>query len=243
MKKRHSIRKCILTLFAVLLCMAAVVCTFYGIKGYRLYRDTVAQASIAERVEETRAKEHFTGYSDLPEFYINAVISVEDHRFRSHPGIDLIAICRATWTDLKAGAYVEGGSTITQQLAKNLLFTQEKTVERKAAEVFAAFALEAEYSKEEIFELYANTVYFGSGYYGIEDAAEGYFGKEPSELNDYEAAMLAGIPNAPSVYSPDVNPTLTSQRVGQVLDSMVKNGFLGRDEADKIKGMGRNLNK
>ncbi|BFK90466.1 transglycosylase domain-containing protein [Blautia producta] len=121
----------------------------------------MTEKPINERVEEIRGVEGFTSYSELPQFYIDATISVEDHRFAKHCGIDLIAIGRAAWTDIRAISFVEGGSTITQQLAKNMLFTQDKKIERKAAEVFAALDMESKYTKEEIFELYANTVYFG----------------------------------------------------------------------------------
>lgn len=235
MKKRHSIRKMIGVFAAALLCITAAVSIFYGVKGYKMYRNALSQKSMEERVKEIRDKEHFTRYSDLPEFYINAVISVEDHRFRSHPGIDPIALCRAAWTDIKAMSFKEGGSTITQQLAKNLLFTRKKTIERKAAEVFAVFDMEARYSKEEIFEMYVNISSFGSGYDGIYEASMGYFGKLPSELTDYEAAMMAGVPNAPSEYSPDASIELASQRVGQVLGSMVKNKLLTQEQADRIQ--------
>ena len=153
-----------------------------------------------------------------------------------HPGIDPIAICRALWTDLKSMSFEEGGSTITQQIAKNLFFTQEKLVERKVAEIFVVFAMEHEYSKEELFELYVNTAYFGSGYYGIYAAAMGYFDKLPSELTRYEAAMLAGVPNAPSAYSPDVSEELAEQRTVQVLSSMVKHELITQEEADGIAG-------
>ena len=160
---------------------------------------------------------------------------MEDHRFAKHCGIDLIAIGRAAWTDIRAMSFVEGGSTITQQLAKNMLFTQDKKIERKAAEVFAALDMEAKYTKEEIFELYVNTVYFGSGYYGIYQASMGYFGKEPLELSDYECAMLAGIPNAPSAYSPDVGNELAEKRVKQVLNSMVRQKIITQENADRIE--------
>lgn len=116
-----------------------------------------------------------------------------------------------------------------------MLFTQEKKLERKAAEVFAALELESQYTKEEIFELYANTVYFGNGCYGIRQATVGYFGKEPSELSDYECAILAGLPNAPSVYSLDENKELALQRVEQVLRSMVKNKIITQEAVDSIK--------
>lgn len=234
MKKRHRIRNRILCFLMIMFCIGTVVSIYFAIKGYRMYRDAISEISIEEMVETVRNKEHFIHYSDLSDFYIDAVISVEDHRFEKHHGIDLIAIGRAMWTDIKAMSWVEGGSTITQQVAKNLLFTEEKKIERKVAECFAAFALESKYSKNEIFELYVNTAYFGSGYYGIYDAAMGYFHKLPSELSDYEAAMLAGLPNAPSVYSPDTNMNLAVKRVSQVLQSMVRNGILTQEEADTI---------
>lgn len=191
---------------------------------------------MAERVEEVRNSEHYTAYSELPQFYIDATLAVEDHRFQWHFGVDPIAVCRALWTDIKAGSFVEGGSTITQQLAKNLLFTQEKKVERKIAEMIAALRMEIKYTKQDIFELYVNTAYFGSGHYGIYQASMGYFGKEPSELTDYEAAMLAGILNAPSAYSPDKHRDLAQQRTDQVLNKMVKYRIITREEADAVKG-------
>jgi membrane peptidoglycan carboxypeptidase len=236
MKKRHPVRKFILTVFALLTCVVLVVGIYFGARGYKMYQEAMSQTSIGEMVDAVRGEEHFTRYDDLPEFYINAVISVEDHRFMEHPGIDPIAICRALWTDLKSMSFEEGGSTITQQIAKNLFFTQEKLVERKVAEIFVVFAMEHEYSKEELFELYVNTAYFGSGYYGIYAAAMGYFDKLPSELTRYEAAMLAGVPNAPSAYSPDVSEELAEQRTVQVLSSMVKHELITQEEADGIAG-------
>lgn len=236
MKKRHPVRKFILTVFALLTCVVLVVGIYFGARGYKMYQEAMSQTSIEEMVDTVRGEEHFTRYDDLPEFYINAVISVEDHRFMEHPGIDPIAICRALWTDLKSMSFEEGGITITQQIAKNLFFTQEKLVERKVAEIFVVFAMEHEYSKEELFELYVNTAYFGSGYYGIYAAAMGYFDKLPSELTRYEAAMLAGVPNAPSAYSPDVSEELAEQRTVQVLSSMVKHELITQEEADGIAG-------
>lgn len=240
MKKGRLIPKLMGILILVLVSAALTAGAFLGAKGYGMYRDCVEQASIEERVEEIRGNKHFTEYSELPEFYVKAVLSVEDRRFMAHCGIDPMAVCRALWIDLKEWSFEEGGSTLTQQLAKNLLFTQEKTLERKAAEVFAAFAIESKYSKEEIFELYVNTIYFGSGYYGIYDASMGYFGKEPSQLADYEAAVLAGVPNAPSAYSPDVDSGLAAQRTDQVLRSMVRNHFLTQKKMDELK-MYRNI--
>lgn len=234
-KNHHPVRKMFLSLLAVLLCILFAVCVFFSVKGYQMYNEAVTEKSVSERVEEIRGRENFTPYSELPQFYIDATISVEDHRFREHFGIDLIAIGRATWIDIKERSFVQGGSTITQQLAKNIFFTQEKTLERKVAEVFAALELEADYTKEEIFELYVNTSCFGNGYYGVREAAAGYFGKVPSELSEYECAMLAGIPNAPSAYSPDGDNKLTVWRTGIVLDSMVRNEMITQEDADRIE--------
>lgn len=231
----HLIRNFTAALFILFLGVAAFAISFLGVRGYRLYHDAMAVMSIEEKVENIREQEHFTRYCELPEFYIDALISVEDHRFREHPGIDPIAICRALKTDLQTGSFREGGSTLTQQLAKNLFFSQAKTLERKIAESIAAIVLERKYSKNEILELYANTTYFGSGYYGIYAAAMGYFHKTPGELTDYESALLAGIPNAPSAYSPNVNGELASQRVGQVLRSMVRNELITQEEAVQIQ--------
>lgn len=239
-KRKHPVRKFFMSLLALLLCMLFAVCAFYGAQGFQMYQEAIEEKPISGRVEVIRSMEGFTPYSELPECYIDATISVEDHRFETHVGIDPIAIARAAWADIRAMSFVEGGSTITQQLVKNLLFTQDKKIERKAAEVFAALEMEKEYTKEEIFELYANTVYFGSGYYGIGQASRGYFEKAPSELSDYECVMLAGIPNAPLIYSPDSNAELAEQRMSHVLDSMVRNHIITQEEAEQIKS-GNNI--
>ena len=114
---------------------------------------------------------------------------------------------------------------MTQQLAKNMYFTQEKELQRKVAEVFVAFDLEQNYSKNEILELYVNTIYYGNGYYCVKDASEGYFGKAPNDMTDYESTLLAGIPNAPSKYAPTVSPELAQKRQEQVLARLVKCGY------------------
>lgn len=204
--------------------------------GYNMYKEAIQEMPIQEKVEEIRQKENYTKLSELPQIYINAVISVEDHRFYEHNGIDVIAIGRAIINDIKAMSFVEGGSTITQQIAKNEYFTQEKKITRKVAEVFVAFELEKQYTKNEILELYINTIYFGNGYYNIKDAAKGYFGKSITNLSDSECIMLTGIPNAPSVYAPTQNPELTKQRQKQVAEKMVKYGYLTEEEKDKILG-------
>ena len=202
--------------------------------GYTMYKEAIEKEPLEEKVTEIRGKESYTEFSELPQMYVNAVISVEDKRFFKHGGIDIIAIGRAAINDIKAMSYVEGGSTITQQLEKNMYFTQEKIMERKIAEVFMAWKIEANYSKEDIFELYVNSIYFGNGYYTVKEACKGYFNKDISEMTDYECIMLAGIPNAPSVYAPTVNPELAKQRQKQVMDKMIENGYLTEEEAEEI---------
>ena len=203
-----------------------------GVQGWRLYRATAAQKPIAGLYDEISSRPGFASCDQLPQTYIDAVISVEDSRFERHHGIDPAAIVRALWADLRTRSLAEGGSTLTQQLAKNELFTQDKHLARKAAEMLAAFDLEKAYSKQQIFEMYANTIYFGNGCYGITQAAEGYFGKEPAQLTDAEAVFLAGLPNAPSLYAS--SPELALKRTQTVLKRMVKCRVLTQMQADAI---------
>ena len=203
-------------------------------KGYSMYKEAIEKSTIEEKIEEIQNKESYTKFSELPDMYVKAVISVEDKRFYEHGGIDVIAIGRAFINDIKTMSYAEGGSTITQQLAKNMYFTQEKRIDRKIAEVFVAFDIERQYSKEEIFELYVNSIYFGDGYYTVKEACKGYFNKEVDEMTNGECILLAGIPNAPSVYAPTVNPELAKQRQKQVIEKMIDNNLLTQEEADEI---------
>ncbi len=203
-------------------------------KGYDMYKEAIQETPLEEKVEEIKSKANYTKISELPQMYLDAVISVEDHRFYKHSGIDVIAIGRALINDIKAMDFVEGGSTITQQIAKNEYFTQEKKITRKIAEVFMAYEIEKNYLKDEILELYINTIYFGNGYYNIKDACEGYFGKSPNEMTEGECIMLAGIPNAPSVYNPKENPKLAKERQKQVADKMVEYGYLSKEKEDEI---------
>lgn len=202
--------------------------------GYEMYDEAIKNLSIDDMANEVRTKENYTSLEEMPEIYKEAVIAVEDHRFYSHNGIDIFAITRALINDIKAQSFVEGGSTITQQLAKNTYFTQEKKIERKIAELFMAFKLESELTKNEILELYLNTSYFGEGCYTVSEASDMYFDKEPEEMDEYESTLLAGIPNAPSVYAPTRNPDLAKQRQRQVLDKMVEHGKISTENANEI---------
>lgn len=223
-----------LKVLLVLFLIGLSICLVFVGSGYKMYKTAIDGMSLEDKVAEVKSKENYTTIEKMPQMYINAVVSVEDHRFYDHGGIDIIAIGRAFINDIKAMSFVEGGSTITQQLAKNMYFTQEKIISRKVAEVFMAFDIEEKYDKDEILELYLNTSYFGDGYYTVKEASRGYFGKEPEDMTDSECIMLAGIPNAPSVYSPTENPNLAKERQRQVANSMVKNGYLTEEQAEEI---------
>lgn len=230
--------KFIFKLIATVMVIAfiAVICFggYLGVVGYKEYKKAVEECPIEVRINELTSMENYVKINELPKIYVNAVIAVEDHNFYDHGAISIVSTVRAIFINLKDREYTEGGSTITQQVAKNLYFTQEKKLKRKAAEMFMAIELEKRYNKDEIFEFYINNIYYGSGYYNIYDAAMGYYGVTPDKLSDFQATQLAGVPNAPSVYSPDNNTPLTAQRQQKVLDSMVKYGYLDKVDADKI---------
>ena len=227
--------KKLLKRIVVLLLVIVFVCfTVLTGRGYLMYRDALQQQGLSDRVAEIQSNPNYTPISDLPEMYLDAVVAVEDHRFTQHFGIDLISIGLATWNNLTSWSLQEGGSTITQQLAKNLYFTQEKSFIRKIAEMFMAFNLERAYEKGEILELYVNSIYFGNGYYCVRNASLGYFGKEPISMSDYECTLLACIPNAPSVYSLAANPELAQQRQQFVIRQMVRYGYISETEGEAI---------
>jgi penicillin-binding protein 1A len=166
----------------------------------------------------------------LPAYLPQAVIAIEDRRFRSHFGLDPIGLTRAMVVNAQAGRFVQGGSTLTQQLAKNLFLTADRTISRKIQELILAVWLEATYSKDEILELYLNRVYLGAGAYGVDAAARRYFGKSASEVTLAEAATLAGLLRAPSRWAPTRNPEGAEARAATVLQAMVESNFITPEE-------------
>ncbi len=225
------VKRILIILLLILILVTGIVL----LNGYHLYQSVLSETSLSDKIKEIKEDEDYVSLSDVPDYYKNAIIAVEDHRYYNHGPIDIIAIGRAVVSNIQAGSFNEGGSTITQQVAKNLYFiTEDDVISRKIAEIFMAFDLENHYSKDDILEFYMNTIYFGEGYYGIKEAAAGYYNKEPKDLTLYEATMLAGVPNAPSVYAPTVNPDLAKSRQGKVIRSMVEYGYLSQEEADKI---------
>lgn len=191
--------------------------------------------ALKSAVEAKLDKRNYVRLKDIPLTLQQAVVATEDHRFYNHFGFDLEGILRATLVNMQAGGYSEGASTITQQLIKNLFLSQDKTVARKAEEFILAVDMELRYSKEEILEMYLNSIYFGSGAYGIGPAAKIYFGKPPANLSLPEASLLAGIPNAPSLNSPYVNFQAAKQRQAVVLGAMVKYNYLGPQSAEEAR--------
>ena len=218
----------------ILLVLVIILFSIFFLIGYTTYSKALDEKPLVERVEEVTDMEHFVKFNDMSDYYRNAVIAIEDHRYYEHGPIEFRSIARALFNNIRAWDFVEGGSTITQQIAKNIILSQEKTLSRKLAEVIAAFDLEKNYSKNEIFELYVNTANFGNGYIGIYEASMGYYNKEPKDLDLNEASMLAGVPNAPSVYAPNINPTLAKQRQTQVINAMVQYGYISNEQALEV---------
>ena len=224
------IKKLVLFILIAILIVGIVV----GLQGYKMYDTALKETPLSTKIEKIKSDENYVTIDKLPKDYLNAVVSVEDRRFYKHGAIDLISIGRAIVTNIKECDLVEGGSTITQQLAKNIYFTQKQVITRKVAEIFMASTLENNYSKDEILELYVNTSYFGDGYYGIREASLGYFQKEPAQMTLDECTLIAGIPNAPSVYAPTKNPDLARKRQKHVLYTMVENKYMDQATADRL---------
>ena len=197
----------------------------------RLSRFLFIRRAVNARVQ----RDDYVPLSEIPDSLQQAVVAVEDNRFYSHHGFDPTGIARAALVNIQYGQIEEGASTITQQLVKNLFLSHERSWGRKGEELLLALDSEANYSKDEILELYLNTIYYGSNFYGIGPASQGYFGKKPADLILPESAMLAGLPNAPSLYSPYVDFIAAKKRQMVVLDAMAKNGYIDEQMAEDAK--------
>ena len=224
------IKRVLLLLVIILLVVAGVQIK----SGYDKYKTALDEKPLETVIAELQGKENYTKYDDIPKIYFDALIAVEDRRFYKHNGFDIIGTSRAIYNDFKARKWIEGGSTIAQQLAKNMYFPDDRTLQRKIAEIFMALKIEREYEKEDVLEFYVNGIYYGSGYYCIYDASMGYFDKKPSDMNEYECTLLVGIPNAPSMYSLKVNPVLAHKRQDKVLECMVELDYITQEKAEEI---------
>ncbi len=230
------IKKALKTLLVLVLIIAVVSGSLLLIEGYQLYRFSVGEVELSQKIQEIQSNANYTSLDNISQDFLNALISIEDRRFYEHHGINPVSIGRAIIINLKNWSFKEGGSTITQQLAKNMYYTQEKKLARKVAELLVAFQLEHNCSKDTILELYVNIVYFGDGYYGIKAASEGYFHVSPAELTFDQATLLAGLPNAPSAYALKKHMDKALIRQKQVIRSMVVNGYITEEEAVAVIG-------
>lgn len=227
-------KKLIKRLISLIIVLALCILGYYASLGYVVYNNATREKSIDERITEIKNRENYTALAEIPKIYKDAVIAVEDSRFYEHSGVDFVSLVRALVVNVKNSDLVQGGSTITQQFAKNLLFSHEQNLSRKAAEFFATYYIEKHYEKDEILELYLNAIYYGDGYYSIYDASMGYFNVAPIDMSDYQATLLAGVPNAPSVYAPSKNLELAQKRQDKVIERMVEAKLLTNEEKNLI---------
>ena len=197
----------------------------------RIHRIFTFREKVEAALHQRVPRDKWVKSESIPDNVKRALVAIEDKRYYKHGAIDVLGVTRAFYVNSVAGETVEGGSTITQQLVKNLFLSSKRTMSRKAEEAILAVEMEHYYSKDEILEIYVNTSYFGAGYYGIGPATKGYYDKTPEKLNLNEIAFLAGVPNAPSVYNPYEHYELALQRRNIVLRKMVYNGDITQEEA------------
>lgn len=186
-----------------------------------------------ESLEAKVDRKQFVSSNDIPDMMKKAIVATEDRHFYDHGALDLVSVTRALVTNYMAGQTLEGGSTIAQQTVKNIFLSHDRTLSRKIEELVLAVRLEKNYTKDEILELYLNTIYFGHGAYGIKDAARIYFGKDVKDLNVSQCAMLAGLPQAPSVYDPITHPEEGIRRMAVVLTLMAQQEYISSEDAVK----------
>ncbi len=203
--------------------------------GYHGYKQAIKKQPLEEYVSLIQQQPQYVSYEEVSSYFLNAVVAIEDHRFYEHMGIDVFAIMRSTLTNLIAQDIVGGGSTITQQLAKNMYFDQSQSFTRKISEAFVSNDLEQTYTKEEILALYINVIYFGDQHYGIQEASLGYFNVLPSELNLFQASLLAGLPQAPSAYALSYNYEAAIRRQQDVLKAMLEHGYITQEQYEDTK--------
>ncbi|GAB1779878.1 transglycosylase domain-containing protein [Priestia megaterium] len=229
---KGSIRKKLIGRFFILL-LCTLLLTSCSAENYiqGVILDKVNVADIQD-LPPTEDKKVAT-LKELPDYLKMAFVITEDKRFYEHKGVDPKGILRALYRDVLEGSKSEGASTITQQLARNVFLSNEKTLNRKTKEIAYALELERKYSKDQILEMYLNHIYFGSGAYGIQAAAQEYFGKEAKDLTIAESALLAGLPKAPSKYSPRNNIELAKERRSIVLSLMEENHIISKQEEEE----------
>ena len=215
-------KKLFLNIIKFIMVFLIIISTMFIGVGCGVYKSIIDETSIESKIEEVKENSNYTELDNIYKTFLDAIVAIEDHRFYKHGAIDLVSIARALITNLENGQILEGGSTITQQVAKNIFLTNEQSFDRKIKEICIAQKLENKYTKEEILELYVNVIYFGDGYIGIKEACNGYFNKEPNEVSDNEATLLAGLPQAPSLYALNNNYDYAVERQKQVIEALEK---------------------
>ena len=226
---KHIKRLFVISMFIITLMIGSV-----AIKGYVNYNYILDEIGLEKTIDRIVMNDDFVSIENVSDTLVDAVVSTEDKRFYEHNGIDMLSIGRAIIIDIRHLEYKTGGSTITQQLAKNLFLSFDKTLERKATEFFLAKKIERLYSKDEILSLYVNVINYGEGCFGIQRASEHYFGKSPSELSDSEAILLSGLPQSPANLSLSKYYDNAVVRSEVVIASMVNNDVLIEKEATRI---------
>lgn len=195
-------KKLLFKMIIILLVIITGFCGYYGYLGYQIYQDKIQEQSLSERVHQLKSKEDYVTLDQISSIYKEAVLESEDRRFYQHGPVDYYGLARAMLTNLTTFSFKEGGSTITQQLSKNLCLSFEKDLSRKFAEVFIARDLEKMYSKDEILEMYLNITYLGEGNYGIQAASQYYYHIDAIDLNKQQSDILVKTLKRPSVYNP-----------------------------------------
>ena len=223
--------KGILSILLALVILGIIATIAYLGIIYNEVNNEIKSGKIEKIVDGIRSRATYVKKENIDKLYLKAVVAAEDRRFYHHGAIDIIGFSRAMYNNIITLKLKEGGSSITQQVSKNIFLDQRTEINRKIKELFYSIELEKKYSKDEILEIYVNTSYFGAGFYGIGPATQGYYGKTPEKLSLNEAAFLAGVPNAPSAYNPYEHYELAVQRRNIVLRKMVYNGDITQEEA------------
>ena len=195
-------KKLLFKMIIILLVIITGFCGYYGYLGYQIYQDKIQEQSLSERVNQLKSKEDYVTLDQISPIYKEAVLESEDRRFYKHGPVDYYGLARAMFINITTFSFKEGGSTITQQLAKNLCLSFKKNLSRKFAEVFIAKDLEDHYSKDEILEMYLNVTYLGEGNYGIQAASQYYYHIDAIDLNKQQSDILVKTLKRPSVYNP-----------------------------------------
>lgn len=215
-------KKFFIGLIGLILSIAIISVAMIAASGHTKYKEAIDTISLSDKINEIRSSDTYVEIDDISETFREAIVAIEDMRFYDHGAIELKSLLRAVLVNLREKEVLQGGSTITQQVAKNLYFDNDQNFIKKIAEMFVAFDLEKNYSKDDILELYVNIIYYGDNNYGIKEASNNYFGVEPIDLDYDQSTLLAGLPQAPSAYSLGENYELAKERQEEVIEALEK---------------------